>query len=122
MGGIEKAFATMKKPVFIGFIVAGDPDKGTSIRIARALIAGGTDILELGVPFSDPVADGPTIQKADERALAAGTTPDTVFDIAREIRKGLMCRSFFSRITTSFIIAGSSGSTVMRTMPVLTVS
>jgi tryptophan synthase alpha chain len=87
MGGIEKAFATMKKPVFIGFIVAGDPDKGTCIRIARALIAGGTDILELGVPFSDPVADGPTIQKADERALAAGTTPDTVFDIVREIRK-----------------------------------
>jgi tryptophan synthase alpha chain len=87
MGGIEKAFATMKKPVFIGFIVAGDPDKGTCIRIARALIAGGTDILELGMPFSDSVADGPTIQKADERALAAGTTPDTVFDIIREIRK-----------------------------------
>ena len=87
MGRIEKAFADVKKPVFIGFVVAGDPDKVTCIRIARALIAGGTDILELGVPFSDPVADGPTIQKADERALAAGTTPDTVFDIVREIRK-----------------------------------
>lgn len=90
MGRIETAFAaaaSMKKPAFIGFTVAGDPDKATCIRIARALIAGGTDILELGVPFSDPVADGPTIQKADERALAAGTTPDTVFEIAREIRK-----------------------------------
>ena len=52
-----------------------------------ALIEGGTDILELGVPFSDPVADGPTIQKADERALAAGTTIDTVFEIVRELRK-----------------------------------
>lgn len=90
MGRIETAFAatSLKKPAFIGFTVAGDPDKATCVRIARALITGGTDILELGVPFSDPVADGPTIQKADERALAAGTTPDTVFEIVREIRKG----------------------------------
>ena len=87
MGRIEKAFAAVKKPAFIGFTVAGDPDKTTCIRIARALIAGGTDILELGVPFSDPVADGLTIQKADERALGAGTTPSTVFEIVREIRK-----------------------------------
>ena len=87
MGRIEKVFAERKKPAFIGFTVAGDPDKITSIRIARALIAGGTDILELGVPFSDPVADGPTIQKADERALGAGTTPSTVFEIVREIRE-----------------------------------
>ncbi len=89
MGRIEGVFSAsfLKKPAFIGFTVAGDPDKATCIRIARALIAGGTDILELGVPFSDPVADGPTIQKADERALAAGTTPDTVFEIVREIRK-----------------------------------
>jgi tryptophan synthase alpha chain len=57
------------------------------VRIARALIAGGADILELGIPFSDPVADGPTIQKADERALAAGTTPGSVFEIVREIRR-----------------------------------
>jgi tryptophan synthase alpha chain len=88
MGRIEKVFADGKKPAFIGFAVAGDPDKITSVRIARALIAGGTDILELGIPFSDPVADGPTIQKADERALGAGTTPSTVFEIVREIRKG----------------------------------
>jgi tryptophan synthase alpha chain len=87
MGRIEKAFSRRKRPLFIGFTVAGDPDKATSIRIARALISGGTDILELGVPFSDPVADGPTIQKADERALAAGTTPDSVFEIVKEIRK-----------------------------------
>ncbi len=86
MGRIGKVFAGGKQPAFIGFTVAGDPDKVTSVRIARALIAGGTDILELGVPFSDPVADGPTIQKADERALGAGTTPSTVFEIVREIR------------------------------------
>jgi len=87
MGRIKWVFADGKKPAFIGFTVAGDPDKTTCIRIARALIAGGTDILELGIPFSDPVADGPTIQKADERALGAGTTPSSVFEIVREIRK-----------------------------------
>lgn len=86
MGRIDKVFAGRKHPAFIGFAVAGDPDKETSIGIARALIEGGTDILELGVPFSDPVADGPVIQKADERALAAGTGPDTVFEIVRAIR------------------------------------
>ena len=58
----------------------------SSVRIAKALIDGGTDILEFGVPFSDPVADGPTIQRADDRALAAGTTPDTIFAIVREVR------------------------------------
>jgi len=57
-----------------------------SVRIARTLIDAGADILELGVPFSDPSGDGPTIQKADERSLHAGTTTDTVFSIVREIR------------------------------------
>jgi tryptophan synthase alpha chain len=87
MGRIKAVFAKLEQPAFIGFTVAGDPDKETCIRAAMALINGGTDILELGVPFSDPVADGPTIQKADERALAAGTTVDMVFDIVRELRK-----------------------------------
>jgi len=87
MGRIEGVFSHLKKPAFIGFTVAGDPDKETCIRAAMALIDGGTDILELGVPFSDPVADGPTIQKADERSLAAGTTVETVFEIVRELRK-----------------------------------
>ncbi len=87
MGRIESVFAQKGKTAFIGFTVAGDPDKETSVRIAKALIDGGADILEFGVPFSDPVADGPTIQRADDRALAAGTTPDTIFEIVREVRK-----------------------------------
>ena len=87
MGRIETVFTGQKRPAFIGFTVAGDPDKETCIRAAMALVEGGTDILELGVPFSDPVADGPTIQKADERSLAAGTKVDTVFEIVRELRK-----------------------------------
>jgi len=87
MGRIDKIFRKKGATAFIGFAVAGDPDKETSVRIAKALIDGGTDILELGVPFSDPVADGPTIQRADDRALAAGTTPDTIFAIVRDVRE-----------------------------------
>jgi tryptophan synthase alpha chain len=86
MRRIDAVFSRRKRPAFIGFTVAGDPDKETCVRAAMALIEGGTDILELGVPFSDPVADGPTIQKADERSLAAGTKVDTIFEIVREIR------------------------------------
>jgi tryptophan synthase alpha chain len=87
MGRITQRFEQCKGPAFIGFTVTGDPDHETCIRAARALIEGGTDILELGIPFSDPVADGPTIQKADERSLAAGTTTDGVFAIVRKLRK-----------------------------------
>jgi tryptophan synthase alpha chain len=87
MGRITQCFEKLNTPAFIGFTVTGDPDKETCIRAARALIEGGADILELGIPFSDPVADGPTIQKAGERSLAAGTTTDRVFEIVREIRK-----------------------------------
>jgi len=86
MGRISGVFNNRTSPALIGFTVAGDPDLTTSIRIALTLIHAGTDILELGVPFSDPVADGPTIQRAGDRALAAGTTPDTVFAIVREVR------------------------------------
>jgi len=87
MGRIAETFRTLKGPAFIGFMVAGDPDSETCIRAANALIEAGTDILELGIPFSDPVADGPVIQKADERSLAAGTTTEKVFAIVRELRK-----------------------------------
>jgi tryptophan synthase alpha chain len=86
MSRIGQVFEKPGSTAFIGFTVAGDPDEATSLRIAQALIAGGTDILELGIPFSDPVADGPTIQRADDRALASGTNPDTVFRIVKKIR------------------------------------
>jgi tryptophan synthase alpha chain len=87
MGRFEVVFSRLKKPALIGFMVAGDPSRETCIRAATAIIEGGVDIFELGIPFSDPVADGPTIQKADERAIAAGTKVDTVFEIVRELRK-----------------------------------
>lgn len=84
---IGTVFSGRKSPAFIGFAVAGDPDPATSLRVAQALIDGGTNILELGVPFSDPVADGPVIQGADERALVAGTNPEVVFNLVRKVRE-----------------------------------
>src|SRR5512136_1841307 len=70
----------------IGYIMAGDPTPEATPKIADTLIRGGVDILELGLPFSDPIADGPTIQAASQRALKAGTTPVKVLEIAKQIR------------------------------------
>ncbi|KQC04716.1 MAG: tryptophan synthase subunit alpha [Methanoculleus sp. SDB] len=84
MSRINKAF---EGPAFIAFTVAGDPDYATSLMIAQTLIRSGADILELGIPFSDPVGDGPVIQRADERALSAGATTASAFTLVREIRK-----------------------------------
>ena len=87
MSRIGELFSSAGRPLFIAFIVAGDPDFKSSVAAVKALIEGGADIIELGVPFSDPVADGPTIQRADVRSLGAGTTPEMVFEIVRHIRQ-----------------------------------
>ncbi|MCK7677877.1 tryptophan synthase subunit alpha [Corynebacterium sp. CCM 9186] len=71
---------------FVPFVMLGDPNAETSFEIVRALVEGGADALELGVPFSDPVADGPTIQAAHIRALDAGVDVDTSFSIICRIR------------------------------------
>jgi len=71
----------------IAYVMAGDPTPKFTVKIADALIDGGADIVELGIPFSDPIADGPTLQRAGVRALLAGTTPKKVFDIAGEIKR-----------------------------------
>lgn len=70
----------------VGYIMAGDPNPDLTPKIADALIRGGVDILELGLPFSDPIADGPTIQAAGLRALNSGTTPLKVLEIAKQIK------------------------------------
>lgn len=87
MSRIDRVFEKRGKTAFIGFTVAGDPDEATSLRIAQALIDGGCDILEFGVPFSDPVADGPVIQRADERALASGINPEKIFRLVAAVRE-----------------------------------
>jgi tryptophan synthase alpha chain len=73
-------------PALVTYVMSGDPDPATSLAMALACVAGGADVLELGVPFSDPIADGPTIQAAAQRALARGTTLDRVLDIAAQVR------------------------------------
>lgn len=72
----------------VTFITAGDPDLETTAGMIRELEAGGADLIELGIPFSDPMADGPTIQLSSERALKAGTTLPKVLDLVRSVRVG----------------------------------
>ena len=79
-------FATRDKAALIPFFVLGDPDYQRSLTIIKGAIDAGADILELGIPFSDPIADGPTIQKADIRALKAGMTCGKALDLIREIK------------------------------------
>src|SRR5271170_7927609 len=70
----------------VAYITAGDPSLDATLKIVLAAAEAGADVIELGVPFSDPVADGPTIQRASERALAAGTTLAGVIDLVRRLR------------------------------------
>ncbi|MDR0564108.1 MAG: tryptophan synthase subunit alpha [Azoarcus sp.] len=78
---------TEGRKALIPFITAGDPDGELTVPLMHALVAGGANLIELGVPFSDPMADGPTIQRASERALAKGMSLARVFGIVREFRK-----------------------------------
>lgn len=87
MNRLTRLFATKRSGHLMTFVVAGDPDYQTSLKVIKALEAGGADIIELGLPFSDPVADGPVIQQADQRALASGMNTDRFFDLCREFRK-----------------------------------
>ena len=80
-----KAFENGK--AFIPFITCGDPDLETTAKIVREAVANGADLIELGIPFSDPTAEGPVIQGANIRALKGGVTTDKVFDLVRELRK-----------------------------------
>src|SRR5258708_21037808 len=74
-------------PALIAYITAGDPSLDRTPAMVAALERGGVDLIELGVPFSDPIADGPVIQRASERALKAGTTLPSVLEIAAKIRE-----------------------------------
>lgn len=85
MSRISDAFA--KEKAFIPFITGGDPDIETSYELIKAMAKSGADIIEIGIPFSDPIAEGPVIQEADLRALSAGTTTDALFDMVARLRK-----------------------------------
>lgn len=89
-------------PSLVAYVTCGDPDLATTLDIVLAAIDAGADIIELGVPFSDPVADGPVIQRASERALKNGTTLENVLKLAYDIRKksqaGLIIFSYLNPI------------------------
>lgn len=85
MSNISKAFENGK--AFIPFITCGDPDLETTAAAVRTMVENGADLIELGIPFSDPTAEGPVIQGANIRALSGGITTDKIFDFVREIRR-----------------------------------
>jgi tryptophan synthase alpha chain len=90
MTRISRLFERLRaeqRPALIAYITAGDPSPDKTPEIVAALERGGADLIELGVPFSDPIADGPVIQRGSDRALKAGTSLRTVLDIAVQIRK-----------------------------------
>ncbi len=90
MSRISKKFQSLKsenKTCLISYVTAGDPSLTDSLHIMKTLVDSGTDIIELGVPFSDPMADGPTIQRACERALSQNTSCIDIFELVRDFRK-----------------------------------
>ncbi len=90
MNRIDKMFKALrakKETALIPFITTGDPDLETTEALILEMAAQGADLIELGIPFSDPLADGPTIQAASQRALKGGVTPKAVLDIVKRVRK-----------------------------------
>ena len=87
MSKIANAFKNGK--AFIPFITCGDPDLETTNKVIHAMVDAGADLIELGIPFSDPTAEGPVIQKANVRALSGGVTTDKIFDLVKELRKDI---------------------------------
>lgn len=85
MSNIYKAFENKK--AFIPFVTGGDPDLETTKNLLIAMEKAGADLIEIGIPFSDPIAEGPVIQEASQRALAAGCTTDKLFDMVKEARQ-----------------------------------
>jgi len=91
MTRIDQKFAALRaegKKAFVAYVMAGDPDYDTSLALMKGLPGAGVDVIELGMPFTDPMADGPTIQLAGQRALDGGQTLQKTLDMVAEFRKG----------------------------------
>ena len=88
MSRIEKTFAALDHPALITFIMAGDPDAKVSLEVLKSLPEAGADIIELGMPFTDPMADGPTIELAGGRALKAGASMKQTLQMVKDFREG----------------------------------
>ena len=85
MSRIKEAFENGK--AFIAFVTCGDPDLETTGAVVREMVKNGADLIELGIPFSDPTAEGPVIQGANLRALNGGVTTDKIFEFVKELRR-----------------------------------
>ena len=105
MERIQSAFEkarTQGRSAFISYICAGDPDFETSVEICRELVAAGVDILEIGVPFTDPLADGLTNQLAAQRALESGSSHERVFDLVKKYEVWRYSRCSIHLLQSSF--------------------
>lgn len=104
MNRIAKAFEN--GPAFIGFLTAGDPDPETTKQVIRAMEEGGADLIEVGIPFSDPIAEGPVIQEADIRALSWGCRIDDVFAMVEEVRQTVTIPLVFMTYVNPIFVYG----------------
>jgi tryptophan synthase alpha chain len=95
---LREAFAD--EPALVSYVAAGDPDAEATKEYVRALVRGGADVVELGLPFSEPIAEGPTIQQAVRRALDAGMTPERYFDLVADLDVDvpLVCMTYYNLI------------------------
>lgn len=107
MSKIAKAFASGK--AFIPFITCGDPDLETTRDIVLAMVKNGADLIELGIPFSDPTAEGPVIQAANLRALSVGVTTDQIFELVRSLRRETEIPMVFMTYANVVYSYGSEG-------------
>ena len=111
MSKIHQAFE--KGKAFIAFITCGDPDLETTAAVVRAAAENGADLIELGIPFSDPTAEGPVIQGANLRALQGGVTTDKIFDLVRELREDVSIPMVF--MTYANVVYSSGAERFIRT-------
>ncbi len=105
MSNIKQAFASGK--AFIPFVTCGDPDLETTAALVREMARNGADLIELGIPFSDPTAEGPVIQGASLRAIAGGVTTDKIFDMVRELRRDVKVPMVFMTYANAVFSYGS---------------
>ena len=112
---IQSAFNHGK--AFVAFITCGDPDLETTAQVVRAAVRGGADLIELGIPFSDPTAEGPVIQSANARALAGGVTTDKIFALVEDLRRDVTIPMVFMTYANVVYSYGDSPETAVQANP-----
>ena len=109
MAGLQEMFKGKKGAAFMPYVCCGDPDAGFTVKLVKALVANGADAIELGIPFSDPIADGKAIQAASQRALAAGMTPEKAIAVIAKLRRGGMQVPIVAMTYYNIVFANGEG-------------